>query len=100
MLYAPASIRSVENEDLCALQPFRSGTNLPIAIAGIELAAVNGEHAKLGAAREMTRCICRPRRKAELKIALASRRTRGGGAGSIEKDCDKPILSPRTIQSS
>jgi hypothetical protein len=94
MLYTPAAARSVENEDLCALRPFRSGTILPIAIAGKELAAVSGEHAKLGAAREATRAIGRPRRKAELKIALASRRTRGGDASATEKDREQPIFEP------
>ena len=79
MIHSPARAGSVEDEDLRALRPLRARAILPVAIAGVQLAAMAGEEPNLGAAHEVTGTVPRPCRKGELEFALASRWGRKGG---------------------
>ena len=73
MIDSPPRIGSVENEDLCALRSLRAGSILPIAITGIELAAVAGKETHLGAPHETTRTVPRTRREGKLKFISVAR---------------------------
>src|SRR5215470_2203256 len=63
MFDPPLSLGAIEDEDLRALRPLRSGCVFPIAVAGVELVLMRGKHAYLGATHQSpgsvshTRCI-------------------------------------------
>jgi hypothetical protein len=73
MIHSPARAGSVENEDLRALRSLWARSILPIAITGIELAAVTCKETNLGASHEMTGTIPRTRREGELKFVSIAR---------------------------
>ena len=79
MIDSPARAGGVENDGLRALRSLRAGSILPVAISGVELAAVTCKEANLGASNEMTRNP-RTRREGELKFVSIARRARNGAS--------------------
>jgi hypothetical protein len=66
----PPRTRSVENEDLRALNPFRPGLVLPIAVAGKEPSGMPGENPHFRTAHETAGVVARPRHERDLENVL------------------------------
>ena len=89
VIQSPKSGGLIEHKDLRALGSLRPWPIFPIAVAGIELAAVTCKNTSLGAADEMTRAISGTWREGKLKFVFVARRDWNGASRKCGASCAK-----------